>query len=1132
MASTNDATINAFYLAYYGRPADPAGLAYWSQALATSNGDFSSIVNAFSTSAEATAHIGTGTATDQISNVYQQLFGHAPDAAGLAYWADAVSSGNMTLAEAAIQITNGAQTSDLTVSTLRQEVAAQFTATVAASGVAYDGEASNAAARVMISAVNATSSATDIQSLITAGASLAQTAHDNPAIITALANGGDLSTLLSTTSGQSDPVGLIQALASIGKAALTDSAGLTALLHGGGVAGLLASLPAGTTIKDVAAAVDTGGLAAGTTVATTPVDTTVTITIMPTIAFSGIDGKDLPTDTTLVANSIYYFVDLHGKPSGATTTFQVSATGAANDWKTVSEDDDLPDGTYFIRYIVSDKAGNSGTSNTLKLVMDHSVDYPTVQLAADTGLANDRVTSNGAVNISGLHANETWSYSFDGKTWTTGTTDSQGMGTVTATTEGNEHLQIRTLENVDGQSQFTSTLFTYTFDKTAPAAPTVVLTHDTGTSATDHITNDSTVTVSGLENGSTWQYSIDGGAHWVGAFGVDANGVATFNPYTYGATSVEVRSTDASGNVGATSTLNFTVELYANGSLQIGGYDKTEVTTNDAGLTFSTRAYNGGADITSVYEVSTSGLEGTFTAWTPATKLADGDYYFRAELSDSAGNTEPTNVITVHLDNTAPAAPTSVALVADTGISGDGITSNGNFIVSGLAVGQQWEYSSDGTHWFTGTSVAPDGTAAGYAQASGLQTLQVRAVDLAGNASASTSVTFTLDTHTPADGLALNHIDYTNQNGSGTSLTHADVVFSYTGTVASGDVLTYNLDNTDQAQSITIDKVDIDTVAKTVTLHDIDLSQGDPYVTIHTTDVAGANYTFQTVVDGPVTHYFTTGSSANGLGLYAENGQFYVTETGSAVVELQTTAATYGSVLVGPQTSVVEGVLGAGETPDALTTNTSDAQYGNGTMGFGTTGNDTISGSHVWGYDGNDTITAVTSSDAYRSTIYGGLGADQIHMETTASELFYDSAQESFVAADSTLAHGFDTVFLGASSTANLSATFNLEHVTLGNNQFQISGTALGYTGAETGTALLSMLNTAVADQFVAGQGGEMALINMGGGVNFLVVDANADGVVDSTDYVVQIVGADNSVSLASFTYNTGYITVHSVPQP
>ncbi|WP_296944503.1 hypothetical protein [uncultured Massilia sp.] len=37
MASTYDSTINSFYLAYYGRPADPAGLAFWTDAIADGN---------------------------------------------------------------------------------------------------------------------------------------------------------------------------------------------------------------------------------------------------------------------------------------------------------------------------------------------------------------------------------------------------------------------------------------------------------------------------------------------------------------------------------------------------------------------------------------------------------------------------------------------------------------------------------------------------------------------------------------------------------------------------------------------------------------------------------------------------------------------------------------------------------------------------------------------------------------------------------------------------------------------------------------------------------------------------------------------------------------------------------------
>src|SRR5205823_13022737 len=110
-------------------------------------------------------------------------------------------------------------------------------------------------------------------------------------------------------------------------AARTDSAGLSALLQGGGMAGLLNSLPAGTSVKDVAAAVSNGGLAAGSQVVNPPAPDPVppAVEIKPTIAFVGADGKDLPADTTLVANSYWYFVAVHGRPASSTTSFQVSS---------------------------------------------------------------------------------------------------------------------------------------------------------------------------------------------------------------------------------------------------------------------------------------------------------------------------------------------------------------------------------------------------------------------------------------------------------------------------------------------------------------------------------------------------------------------------------------------------------------------------------------------------------------------------------------------------------------------------------------------------------------------------------------------------------------------------------------
>jgi hypothetical protein len=1249
MATNYDAAVNSFYLAYYGRPADPAGLAYWSQALAQNNGDFSAIINAFSTSPEATSRFGSATPSDRIADVYQQLFNRAPDAAGLAYWTKAIESGTVTIADAAIQIMNGAQSTDAQLSTLRQDAAAQFTAEVAASGTAYDGTAAIEAARVLIAAITPNTSATDITSLVTATKSLVQTAHDNPDVIKTLAGNGELSAVLTSSSGKADPVGAVQALANIGKAALTDSAGLTALLHGGGVANLLDSLPAGTSVKDVATAVSTGGLSAGAVVTNpVPVDTTPAIT--PTIAFVGTDGKDLPAGTTLVANSIYYFIDIHGRPDHSTLAFQWSATGTGN-WKTVAEDVQLDDGTYFVRYVVTDADGNSGTSNTLKLVMDHTVAYPTVQLAQDTGTTDkDFITSKGDVLISGLHANEIWSYSFDGKTWTAGKTDDNGAGTIAAPgTDGAKTLQIHTLEKVDGKSQFTSTAFHYTLDtsapaqglklasvegaevgsthsslaqadvvfsytgkidinngdalfyrigasdwiaadgtvidtvnktftfkdidlsrgdvpivletkdtagnvldlnvtvsgkvdKTAPVAPTVALFADTGASATDHITSNGSINVSGLEAGATWQYSTDNGAHWTAGGPIDPQGHSSLYNSLGGAQTVQVRSTDAAGNTSDTTTFNYTLEKAPLVTLNLVGQFLWDVTTNNKGLNFQLDLHGHANDVTTTYQISTTVNAADFQAWDSSKSLADGTYYFRAVGTDVAGNAFTTNNVTVHLDNTAPAAPTGVQLQEDTGVQGDGVTTNGVFIVSGLQKDVLWQFSSDGKTWYQGPSAGDDGTAIGFAQATGEQTLQVRTFDNAGNTSDPVSLHFTFDNHNPAEGLTLDHIGPDGAKGDfHTALPTPDVVFSYTGAIESGDTLEYTLDYTvddkgnDTSTWTKIDSSMIDTTAKTITFHNFDLSTADAYLTIRGSDLAGAHPYYQQQLDGPVTSFFTQYSASAPQFILSgqQTADLYLTDGSNAPVKLPTLDANGGLVgdgtwiSVGPQATAMRGVLGAGNDASLLTV------HDKGIYALGTTGGDTLSGNYVWGFGGDDTITATGTATYNSAVISGGAGADTIHTESSSSQLMYQGSQDSFLAADDAVAHGFDTVYLSNDSSSAYTDTLRFAGLKFGD--LYNPKVAANFSGNETGNALLAALNTAIGSSFKTGGDVQLALVNFGvdgngHAVNFLAVDTDKDGHIGSADVVIEIVG---SIGSSSFYTQNGdgfvYLQTQSV---
>jgi hypothetical protein len=87
-------------------------------------------------------------------------------------------------------------------------------------------------------------------------------------------------------------------------------------------------------------------------------------------------------------------------------------------------------------------------------------------------------------------------------------------------------------------------------DTTPPSAPSFSLATDSGASSADLITNVGTVNVTGLENGATWQYTLDSTAAtptWV-------NGTGTSVTLTDNATSFAVRQTDAAGNTSVAST--------------------------------------------------------------------------------------------------------------------------------------------------------------------------------------------------------------------------------------------------------------------------------------------------------------------------------------------------------------------------------------------------------------------------------------------------------------------------------------------------------------------------------------------------------------------------------------------------
>ncbi|WP_087461911.1 DUF4214 domain-containing protein [Oleiphilus messinensis] len=184
--------VHEIYVSYYGRPGDPAGVAFWSQVLDDNNGRLDLIINDFGTSAEYTERFGSLSTEALISNLYLQMFGREAEAAGAKFWADGINAGQVTLAQAAIEIAGGAQGTDLSTLNNRAGVAKLFTNEVEAQNKAYT-KANITEARDMILSVDSnTDVATfDIQSRFTAFALPSENIKSIPAPVST-SNSADL----------------------------------------------------------------------------------------------------------------------------------------------------------------------------------------------------------------------------------------------------------------------------------------------------------------------------------------------------------------------------------------------------------------------------------------------------------------------------------------------------------------------------------------------------------------------------------------------------------------------------------------------------------------------------------------------------------------------------------------------------------------------------------------------------------------------------------------------------------------------------------------------------------------------------------------------------------------------------
>ena len=146
--------------------------------------------------------------------------------------------------------------------------------------------------------------------------------------------------------------------------------------------------------------------------------------------------------------------------------------------------------------------------------------------------------------------------------------------------------------------------------------------------------------------------------------------------------------------------------------------------------------------------------------WTASgVTLSSGTGALSVRTIDTAGNTTAGSGHSYTLRPPAPSAVATVtALSVDTGTAGDFITNVASQTVSGtftgaLGAGEKIQVSADGgTTWVDATPGGATWTASGVTLASGTGTLSVRTIDTAGNTTAGTGHSYTLDHAAPSGG--------------------------------------------------------------------------------------------------------------------------------------------------------------------------------------------------------------------------------------------------------------------------------------------------------------------------------------------------------------------------------------------
>ena len=402
----------------------------------------------------------------------------------------------------------------------------------------------------------------------------------------------------------------------------------------------------------------------------------------------------------------------------------------------------LPEAAHSLLVRIVDAAGNAGPNATRAWTVDRTA--PAGSVSIGSAPANPSSNPTPAFTFTGATAPDTYVCRVDGGAWAACTSPF----TPPALADGTHSFQVALIDEAGNIG--TPSTHSWVVDTTAPASSPGIL---TGPAA---FSNDLTpsLTFAGAGVGETYACAIDSGAY------AACTSPFTSGQLTSGTHTFRVALVDAAGNRGPDATRTW-VTLAEPPSTIPTITSGPNGPTNDPTPTW---AFTGAAQDES-YECSVDG--DPFTACISpfaAARLSDGAHTFEVRTVDQAGNGGTPLAREITVDTASPGDPL---------VSGapSGATNATSVSVNLSAEpGTTFECKLDSGSW---TPCSSPFTAEGLAD--GSHTLQLRALDAAGNVSGITSTTWIVDTVAPAAPTVGNRpVSPTSQTSAGLTISAAE----------------------------------------------------------------------------------------------------------------------------------------------------------------------------------------------------------------------------------------------------------------------------------------------------------------------------------------------------------------------